>query len=68
MRMRWAPCVLQMGDEKCVQNFRETSMEETLGRPRRRWEYNIKMDLTEIVYRGVGLIRVVQDRDQWWAK
>jgi hypothetical protein len=37
-----------------------------LGRPRRRWEYNIKMDLREIGWKGVDWIRLAQDRDQWW--
>jgi hypothetical protein len=38
-----------------------------LGRPRRRWEDNIKMDLTEIVIVGVNWIRLAQDRVQWRA-
>jgi hypothetical protein len=36
-----------------------------LGRPRRRWEDNIKMDLTEIGIDGAKLIRLAQDRVQW---
>jgi hypothetical protein len=36
-----------------------------LGRPRRRWEDNIKMDLREIGFGDVDLIRWVQDRDRW---
>jgi hypothetical protein len=38
-----------------------------LGRPRRRWEDNIKMNLREIEWEGVDWIRVPQDRDQWRA-
>ena len=38
-----------------------------LGRPRRRWEDNIKMDLQEVVCEGMDWIKVVQDRDRWWA-
>jgi hypothetical protein len=38
-----------------------------LGRPRRRWEDNIKMDLREIGWGGVDWIDLVQDRDQWRA-
>jgi hypothetical protein len=34
---------------------------------RRRWEDNIKIDLTEIVLEGLEWIHVVQDRDQWVA-
>jgi hypothetical protein len=36
-----------------------------LGRPRRRWEDNIKMDLREIVIDGANWIRLAQDR-VWW--
>jgi hypothetical protein len=35
-----------------------------LGRPRRRWVDNIKMDLREIGWDGVDWMDVVQDRDQ----
>jgi hypothetical protein len=38
-----------------------------LGRPRRRWEDGIRMDLREIGLRGVDLIRLAQDRDRWRA-
>jgi hypothetical protein len=38
-----------------------------LGRPRRRWVNNIKMDLREIGWDGVDWIDVTQDRDQWRA-
>ena len=38
-----------------------------MGRPRRRWEDNIKMDLQE-VGRGWGdLMELAQDRDRWQA-
>jgi hypothetical protein len=38
-----------------------------LGRPRRRWEDNIKMDLREIGFGYVDWIHLVQDRDRWRA-
>jgi hypothetical protein len=38
-----------------------------LGRPRRRWVDNIKMDLTEIVWDDMDWIDLTQDRDQWRA-
>jgi hypothetical protein len=38
-----------------------------LGRPRRRWEDNIKMDLTEIGFGDVDWIHWAQDRDRWRA-
>jgi hypothetical protein len=38
-----------------------------LGRPRRRWVDNIKMDLREIGWNAVDCIDMAQDRDQWRA-
>jgi hypothetical protein len=38
-----------------------------LGRPRRRWVDNIKMDLREIGWNGMDWIHLPQDRDQWRA-
>jgi hypothetical protein len=38
-----------------------------LGRYRRRWEDNIRMDLREIWWEGVDWMHVIQNKDQWWA-
>jgi transposase len=38
-----------------------------LGRPRRRWENNIKMDLRDIGIDGANWIQLAQDRVQWRA-
>jgi hypothetical protein len=38
-----------------------------LGRPRRTWVGNIKMDLREIGWDGMDWIELAQDRDQWRA-
>jgi hypothetical protein len=38
-----------------------------LGRPRRRWQDNIKMDLKEIGWGGMDWLDLAQDRDQWRA-
>jgi hypothetical protein len=38
-----------------------------LGRPRHRWEDNIKMDLQGVGCGGVDWIELVQDRDSWRA-
>ena len=38
-----------------------------LGRPRRRWEDNIKMDLQEVGCGGIDWIDMVPDRDRWRA-
>jgi len=38
-----------------------------LGRPRRRWEDNIKMDIQEVGCGVMDCIELAQDRDNWWA-
>jgi hypothetical protein len=38
-----------------------------LGRPRRRWEDNIKMDFQEVGCRSIDWIDLAQDRDGWRA-
>jgi hypothetical protein len=38
-----------------------------LGRPRRRWEDNIRMDVRDIGWGGMDWIDLAQDRDQWRA-
>jgi hypothetical protein len=38
-----------------------------LGRPRRRWEDNIKMDLREVGWGGMDWINLAHDRDRWRA-
>jgi hypothetical protein len=39
----------------------------SFGRPRRRWEDNIKMDLQEVGCGGVDWIELAQNRDIWRA-
>ena len=38
-----------------------------MGRPRRRWEVNIKMDLQEVGCGGMDWIKLARDRDRWQA-
>jgi hypothetical protein len=45
----------------------ESQKERPLGRPTRRWEDNIKMDLREIGWGGMDWIDLAEDRDQWMA-
>jgi hypothetical protein len=48
-RMRWTGHVVRMVDEKCIQYFDwETGKKRPLGRPTRRWEDNIRMELREV--------------------
>jgi hypothetical protein len=52
--------------ENCTRFWSESPKESPLGRPRRRWEDGIIMDLREIDW-GVNWIRLAQDRDRWRA-
>jgi len=38
-----------------------------VGRPRRRWENNIKMDLQEVGCGDIDRIELAQDMDRWWV-
>ena len=38
-----------------------------LGRPRRRWEDNIKMDLQEVGCGDMDWVELAQDTNRWWA-
>jgi hypothetical protein len=67
--MRWAGHVAVMGEERKVYKVLVGNPEgkRPLGRPRRRWEDGIRMDLKEIGLGGVDWIRLALDRDRWWA-
>ena len=68
-RMRWAGHVARMGDDRGVHRMLvgKPERKRSLGRPRRRWENNIKIDLQE-VRRGRGdWMELAQDRDRWRA-
>jgi hypothetical protein len=68
-RMRWAGHVARMGEGRCVYRVLVGRPEgkRPLGRPRRRWENNIKTDLKKIGIDGANWIRLAQNRVQWWA-
>ena len=38
-----------------------------LGRPRRKWEDNIKMDLQKVRCRSMDWLELAQYREMWWA-
>jgi hypothetical protein len=58
-----------MGDERGVHRVLvgKSERKRPLGRPRRRWEDNIKMDLQEVGGGGEDWMELAQDRDRWWA-
>jgi hypothetical protein len=68
-RLRWAVHVARMGEGRCVYRILvgRSECKRKLGRPRRRWENNIKMDLRETGIDGVNWIQLAQDRVQWRA-
>jgi hypothetical protein len=68
-RIRWAGHVVRMGEERKVYRVLVGKPEgkRPLGRPRRRWEDGIRMDVREIGLGFVDWIRLAQDRDRWRA-
>ena len=66
-RMRWAGHVARMGEERGVYRVLVGKPEGKIpmGRPRRRWVNNIRMDLQELGCGYVDWIGLAQDRDRW---
>jgi len=69
-KIRWAGHVARMGESRNVYRVLVGKPEGkiSLGRPRSRWEDNIKMDLQEMGCGGIDWIELAQDRDRWWAR
>jgi hypothetical protein len=68
-RLIWTGNVACMGAMRNAYNSLAGKPEgkRPLGRPRRRWENNIRMDLREIGWKGVEWMHLAQGRDQWRA-
>jgi len=66
-RMRWAGHVSRMGEETgvCRVLVGKPKGKRPLGRPRRRWVDNIRMDLLEVGCGYMDWIGLAQDRDRW---
>ena len=63
----WAGHVARMGEERGVYRVLvgKTEGRKPLGRPRRRWVDNIRIDLQEVGCGYMNWIGLVQDRDRW---
>jgi len=66
-RMRWAGHVARMGEERWMYRvlLGKSEGRSPLGRPRRRWVVNIRMDLQEVGCGCMDWIGLTQDRDSW---
>ena len=65
--MRWTGHVARMGEERGLYSVLVGKPEgrRPLGRPKRRWVNNIRIDLQEVGYEHVDWIGLAQDRDRW---
>ena len=68
-RMRWAGHVAHVGEERGLHRVLvgKPERKRPLGRPRHRWEDNIKMDLKEVGGGCEDWMELAQDRDRWRA-
>jgi len=68
-QMRWAGHIARMGEDRGVHRVLVGKPEgkRPLGRPRRRWGDNIKMDLQEVGGSRGDWMELAQDRDRWRA-
>ena len=69
IRLRWAGHVARMEEGRSAFKILtgKSTGKRTLGRPRRRWEDNIRMDLEEITINAGNWVDSAQDRDYWRA-
>ena len=67
-RMRWVGHVARVGEERGMYSVLVGKPEgrRPLGRPRRGWVNNIRMDLQEVGCGYMDWIGLTQDRDRWW--
>jgi hypothetical protein len=67
--MRWAGIVARIGERRGVYSIFVEKPEGKIpiGRPRRRWEDNVKMDLQLMGCVGMDWVQLSQGRVRWWA-
>jgi len=65
--MRWVGHVARMGEERGMYRVLVGKLEgkRPLGRPKRRWVDNIRMDLQEVGCGYTDWIGLAQSRDRW---
>ena len=68
-KMRWAEHVARIGNSRGAYRvlIGKPEGKKLLGRPRRRWEDNIKMDLKEVGCEVIDWIDLPQAKDRWWT-
>ena len=68
-RMRWAGHVARMMERRGVYRdlVRKSEGKRLLGRPRRKWENNIRMGLQEVGCEGIDWIELAQEWYRWRA-
>ena len=68
-RIRWAGHVARVGEGRGVYRVLvwKPGGKRPLGRPRRRWEGNIKINLQQVGSGGMNWIDLAQERDRWRA-
>jgi hypothetical protein len=68
-RMRWSGHVARMGERRGVYRalMGKSEGERPLGRPRLKWENNIKMNLLGVGCGSMDWIELAEVRDRWWA-
>ena len=64
-RLRWAGHIARMKEGRCA--LKILTGKRTLGRPRRRWEDKIRMDLEETGINASNWVDSAQDRNYWRA-
>jgi hypothetical protein len=68
-RMKWAGHVARIGEKRNAYRLLVGKLEgkRPLGRPRRRWVDNIRMNLGEVEWSDVDWIGLAKDRNRWRA-